>query len=74
MAKNKKAAASSSYGKKKTSMPQSKKVIKKAPLKMDSRKVEAISEKITKINNNFESLIKECQTALKQLTAATPQM
>jgi hypothetical protein len=69
MAKNKKpASSSSSYGKKKAIPATSKKPVKKAVTKLDDKKVEIISEKLTKINKNFECLIAECQTALKQLS------
>jgi hypothetical protein len=69
MAKQKKpAASSSSYGKKKAIPASSKKPVKKAAPKLDNKKVEIISDKLTKINKNFENLISECQHALKQLT------
>lgn len=69
MAKNKKpASSSSSYGKKKALPATSKKPVKKTATNLDNKKVEIISEKLTKINKNFECLIAECQTALKQLS------
>lgn len=69
MAKNRKAASgSSSYNKKKIETTSGKKPAKKTVQKLDNKKAEIISEKLTKINTNFESLIAECQKALKQLT------
>jgi hypothetical protein len=69
MAKNKKlASTSSSYGKKKAIPATSKKPVKKNITKLDDKKVEIISEKLARINNNFECLISECKTALKQLS------
>jgi len=69
MAKNKKAASSSSsYGKKKALPATSKKPVKRSINKLDNKKIEIISEKLTRINKNFESLIAECQIALKQLS------
>ena len=65
MAKNKKAASSSSsYNKKKAITITSKKPLKK----INNKKVEIISEKLSRINKNFESLIIECQNALHQLS------
>ena len=68
MAKGKKAASSSSVGKKKAISSTSKKQVRKTEPKIDSKKAEAISEKITIMNKNFEFLISECQIALKALT------
>lgn len=69
MAKNKKAASSSSsYGKKKTILTPNKKPAKKLSNKIDNKKTEIISEKLTKLNKNFENLIAECQTALRKLS------
>lgn len=69
MAKNKKSASSSSsLGKKKALPATSKKPVKRTVAKLDSKKVEIISEKITRMNKNFEVLISECQNALKQLS------
>lgn len=68
MAKNKKSAAGSSLGKKKSAPVNSKKPVKKQIKKLDNKKVEIISDKLNKINKNFETLIEECQTALKQLS------
>ena len=69
MAKNKKAASnSSSYGKKKASQVSSKKPVKLTVKTLDNKKVEIISEKISRMNKNFENLIAECQGALEKLT------
>lgn len=69
MAKNKKAASSSSsYGKKKAITITGKKTLKKVDNKIDNKKVEIISEKLSRINRNFESLILECQNALHKLS------
>lgn len=64
----KKAASSSSYNKKKSLPATSKKPVRKSARKLDNKKIEIIAEKVTKINKSFESLISECQNALKQLT------
>lgn len=69
MAKNKKpASSSSSLGKKKALPATSKKPVKKTATELDNKKVEIISEKIIKMNKKFESLISECQDALKELS------
>lgn len=69
MAKNKKPASSpSSLGKKKSLPATSKKPVKKTATPLDNKKIDIISERITKMNKNFESLISECQSALKQLS------
>lgn len=69
MAKNKKPASSqSSLGKKKSLPSTSKKPVKKTATPLDSKKIDIISERINKMNKNFESLIFECQSALKQLS------
>lgn len=69
MAKNKKPASSPSSIDKKKSLPStSKKPVKKTEIPLDSKKIDIISEKITKINKNFETLIFECQSALKKLS------
>ena len=66
MAKNKKPASGSP---KKTTTSINKKPAKKVTgKKIDNKKVVIISEKISKINKSFESLISECQIALKALT------
>lgn len=68
MAKNKKpTSGTSSYSKKKAIPTTSKKSSKKVTGQVN-KKVEIISDKITKINKNFESLISECQLALRALT------
>ena len=68
MAKNKKPASSSSSYNKKKAMPEtSKKPVKKAVTRLNDKKVEIISEKLTRVNKNFECLIAECQSVLKQL-------
>lgn len=68
MAKGKKATASSSYSKKKDILIPNKKSTKKPERKLDTKKVKIISQKLTKMNNNFESLIKECRKALTKIT------
>lgn len=75
MAKNKKAATnSSSYDKKKALPATSKKPVKNSAIRLDNKKAEIIAEKIIKINKNFESLILECQNALKQLKQPQTQL
>lgn len=67
MAKSKKAASkSSSVGKKKTISTASKKPAQRV---LNNKKVAIISDKLTIINRNFENLIFECQTALKEFCA-----
>lgn len=69
MAKNKKTASSKSSLSKKKSLPTTDKQTTKRPLiKINNKKVEIISEKISRINKNFEHLILECQNALKNFT------
>lgn len=69
MAKNKKAADSSSVNKKKATEASTKKPVKKME-EVKLEKTEIISRKIGKINKSFESLIKECQEALNNLQFA----
>lgn len=71
MAKGKKAAAaasSTSYGKKKVIITTGKKPAKKNEPKIDIKKVEIISKKLTKMNKSFECLIRECKVALTKIT------
>lgn len=68
MAKNKKAGSITPANKKKVEVLPAKKITRKATSKIDSKKVEMISERLNQINKNFETLIEECQTALKNLT------
>ena len=76
MAKRKKASANSSIKKKSIATPdkksekkvQPKLNAKKTQPKINLKKAEIISEKINKINQNFECLIRDCKNALVQLT------
>lgn len=77
MAKRKKASASPSYNRKKSIATPDKKSEKKIQPKLNSKKVqpkinikkiEIITEKIHKINQNFECLIQDCKNALIKLT------
>ncbi len=68
MAKGKKATAASSHSKKKDILIPNKKSIKKPEKKLDTKKVKIIAQKLTKMNNTFESLIKECRVALTKIT------
>lgn len=67
MAKGKKAASGSSIGKKKAISSTSKKPVRKTESKINIKKAEVISEKITKMNKDFEVLISQCQDALQAL-------
>lgn len=68
MAKSKKTAATSAaYGKKKEMLSSARKPAKKNTDVLDSKKIETISKKINNMNKNFETLIKECQSALNGL-------
>lgn len=62
MAKNKKPA-----NKKRATPATSKKALDNNH-KLDDKKIDIIAEKINKINKNFETIILECQTALRTLT------
>lgn len=71
MGKNKKAGSITPANKKKVEVLPAKKITKKAVSKIDNKKVDLISERLNQINKNFETLIEECQTALKNLTEKT---
>lgn len=66
MAKRKK-LTSSEFEKKKSIASPDKKTVRKPQIKLDDKKVEAISAKIAFMNKRFETLIKECKDALCKL-------
>ncbi len=68
MAKNRKAGSITPANKKKVEVIPAKKVTRKVGAKINDKKVKLISEKLNQINRNFETLIEECQVALKNLT------
>lgn len=68
MAKNKRAGSITPANKKKVEVIPAKKVTRKVTPKIDDKKVKLISDKLNQINKNFETLIEECQVALKNLT------
>ena len=47
------------------------KVVRTTPNKINSKKIEIITNKLNKMNKRFESLIEECQVALKSLNEPT---
>jgi len=68
MARNKKAGSITPANKKKVEVSPAKNTNKKPAAKINTKKVELISERLNQINKNFETLIEECQVALKKLT------
>ena len=62
MAKSKKASKNSSFDNKKAAS------VTKNKEALNSKKAEIISEKLNKMNKNFETIISECQSVLQKLT------
>ena len=62
MAKSKKESKNSSFDNKKAAS------VTKNKEALNSKKAEIISEKLNKMNKNFETIISECQSVLQKLT------